>query len=93
MPRSRDESLRASGAALFKVCYLSPVTEKGWIIVEKVSPGRHKFGGTRYPRSKAMATQEEAEALKTAYPPEHGGEIIVIPISEFYSTKRPRQEE
>lgn len=73
----------------FKVCYPHVVIQKGWIIVEKVSPGRQKFNALRYPRSAAIATREEAEALKVAYPPEHGGEVIVIPISEFYKGQKP----
>lgn len=62
---------------------------KSWLIVEQVRPveGRHKFKLMRYPRSGALGSPEEAEALKETYAPQRGGEIVVIPVSEFYSKK------
>ena len=66
----------------------------GWILVEKVSPSdvRNKFKGRWYPRSEAIATREEAEALKTSVRPEHGGEIIIITVAEFYLPKKTEAE-
>jgi hypothetical protein len=63
---------------------------KSWIIVEQVRPaeGRHKLKLVRYPRSGALASQEAAEAVKEAYAPQRGGEIVVITVSEFYAKRR-----
>ena len=52
--------------------------------------GRHKFKLMRYPRSGALESQEQAEAAKGTYAPNRGGEIVVIPVSEFYA-KRARK--
>lgn len=63
---------------------------KSWIVVEQMRPaeGRHKFKLMRYPRSGALVSQEAAEALKETYAPQRGGEIVVIPVSEFYAKRR-----
>ena len=66
------------------------MTTQGWIVVEVVRPstGRYKSKLIRYPRSGKVDTQQEAEALQAAYAPEHGGQISIIRVSEFYAKKR-----
>jgi hypothetical protein len=66
------------------------MSAQGWIVVEVVRPsgGRYKSKLIHYPRSEKVNTQQEAEALKTAYVPQHGGQITIIPVSEFYTKKR-----
>ncbi|HZP32533.1 MAG TPA: hypothetical protein VFB23_04140 [Candidatus Acidoferrales bacterium] len=66
------------------------MTTEAWIVVELVRPstGRHKSKLIRYPRSEKIDTREEAEALQPTYAPEHGGQIAIIRVSEFYAKKR-----
>jgi hypothetical protein len=66
------------------------MTTQGWLVVELVRPsaGRYKSKLIRYPRSEKVDTEQEAEALKSAYAPEHGGQITIIRVSEFYAKKR-----
>jgi hypothetical protein len=65
---------------------------KGWIIVEQVQRPGGKSELSHYPRSGKIAKWEEAETLKAAYAPVHGGQIVIIRVSEFYSRKRPRSD-
>ena len=80
--RSRDERL----------CYPPAVIQKAGSSSSRYLRVGRSSTDLRYPRSAAIRTREEADALKAAYPPEHGGEIVVIPsLSSIERKHRDRR--
>lgn len=94
-----DECCERNSAALHRAANTPELTlmaenrRNGWLVVEQLRVQTNGEQFKRFPLSPSFPTREKAEDEKHRFVPKHGGELVVLPISELWKrrSKPPRR--